>query len=118
MTKRKPLGATTATSDRRPKAEAKMSSAHPLPPPLASQTGAFGIVHQPSGARRCTKPWRTIRNPVVAQKRMEKRTMTITAEQKLDNLANALAQMGLEMTDEEILEEALEEFGSVEAVEA
>ena len=44
--------------------------------------------------------------------------MTLTARQKLDNLTDALVADVMAMTDEEILEEALEEHGSMEAVEA
>ncbi len=43
--------------------------------------------------------------------------MPLTARQKLDNLTDALVADVMAMTDEEILAEALEEFGSVEAVE-
>ena len=44
--------------------------------------------------------------------------MSLTAEQKLDNLTDALVADVMAMTDKEILAEAVEEFGSMEAVEA
>ena len=44
--------------------------------------------------------------------------MTLTAEQTVDDLANAIAGLGMELTDVEILAEAVEELGSVKAVEA
>ncbi|HDZ72779.1 MAG TPA: hypothetical protein ENH55_08355 [Aurantimonas coralicida] len=44
--------------------------------------------------------------------------MPLTAEQTVDDLANAIAGLGMELTDVEILAEAVEELGSVKAVEA
>ncbi len=44
--------------------------------------------------------------------------MALTVEQKVDDLANALAALGMELTDDEILAEAVDELGSIEAVEA
>ena len=44
--------------------------------------------------------------------------MTLTATQKLENLADALVDDIMAMTDDEIMAEAIEEHGSIEAVEA
>ncbi len=44
--------------------------------------------------------------------------MALTAEQKLVNLADAPVEDIMAMTDEELLAEAVDEFGSNETVEA
>ena len=56
------------------KIEHDLSFAHPESGPLCAQTGPFDIVHQPSGARRCTEPCVTTLEPMVAQILMEFRT--------------------------------------------
>ena len=63
------------------KPEPMMSFVHPVSRSSDSQTGPFDISRQASGAvRRCAKPCCKTRNPVVVQKRMEKRIMRITAD--------------------------------------
>ena len=42
----------------------------------------------------------------------------MTIEHRVDDLANRIAALGMELTDEAILADAVEELGSVEAVEA
>ena len=44
--------------------------------------------------------------------------MELAQERRLDDLANKLAGLGLELTDEDIMAEAVEDLGSIEAVEA
>ena len=44
--------------------------------------------------------------------------MVLTPRQQIDNLTKALVDDVMAMTDEEILAEAVEDLGSIEAVEA